>query len=72
MSLIRGTSLQGYGELVTELGGDVRALLDLAHLPAAAVGDHDSFISYRSVVTALEAAATATGAADFGRRLATR
>jgi len=31
MSLIRGTSLQGYGELVTELGGDVRALLDLAH-----------------------------------------
>lgn len=72
MSLIRGTALQGYAELVGELGGELPPLLDLAHLPAAAVGDHDSFISYRSVVTALEAAAAATGVDDFGRRLATR
>ncbi|WP_408898227.1 AraC family transcriptional regulator ligand-binding domain-containing protein [Nocardioides sp. R1-1] len=72
MSLIRGTSLQGLTELVEELGGELQPLLDLAHLPAAAVGDHDSFVSYRSVVTVLEAAAAATGADDFGRRLATR
>lgn len=72
MSLIRGTALQGYADLVAELGGELQPLLDLAHLPAAAVGDHDSFVSYRSVVTALEAAAAATGADDFGRRLATR
>ncbi|MDQ6523475.1 AraC family transcriptional regulator [Nocardioides sp. LHD-245] len=72
MSLIRGTSLQGFAELVAELGADLRPLLDLAHLPASAVGDHDSFVSYRSVVTVLEAAASATGSDDFGRRLATR
>lgn len=72
MSLIRGTALQGYAELVGELGGELDPLLDLARLPAAAIGDHDTFVSYRSVVTALEAAASATGADDFGRRLAMR
>ena len=45
MSLIRGTALQGYAELVDELGGDLQPLLDLAHLPAATIGDHDSFRS---------------------------
>ncbi|WP_170124602.1 AraC family transcriptional regulator [Nocardioides silvaticus] len=72
MSLIRGTSLQGFSELVVELGGDPEALLRDAHLPPAAIGDHDSFVSYRGVVTVLEAAAAATGAEDFGRRLALR
>ncbi|GAA3827718.1 AraC family transcriptional regulator [Nocardioides panacisoli] len=72
MSLIRGTSLQGFSELVEELGSDPGALLGQAHLPADVVGDHDSFIDYRSVAAVLEAAARATGAEDFGRRLATR
>lgn len=72
MSLVRGTSLQGFPELVAELGGDAEELLRQAHLPAAAVGDHDSFVSYRGVVAVLEAAAAATGAHDFGRRLALR
>lgn len=72
MSLVRGTSLQGFPELVRELGADPQPLLDLAHLPAAAIGDHDSFVSYRGVVTVLEAAALATGADDFGRRLGDR
>lgn len=72
MSLVRGTSLQGFPELVRELGGDPQALLDLAHLPAAAIGDHDSFVSYRGVVAVLEAAAALTGADDFGRRLGNR
>ena len=72
MSLIRGTSLQGLSELVDELGGDLPALLERAHLPPSAVGDHDSFVGYRSVVAVLEAAAAATGAEDFGRRLAMR
>jgi AraC-like DNA-binding protein len=72
MSLIRGTALQGFPELVADLGGDADALLALAHLPRAAVGDHDSFVSYRSVIAALEAAATATASPDFGRRLAMR
>lgn len=72
MSLIRGTALQGFDDLVRELGGDPATFLELAHLRPETVGDHDSFISYRSVVGVLEAAASATGAGDFGRRLATR
>src|SRR5690242_15310437 len=70
MSYIRGTSLLGFPELVRELGGDPTALLAAAHLPPDAVGDQDSFVNYRGVVAVLEAAATATGAGDFGRRLA--
>ena len=72
MSLIRGTSLQGFTELVEELGEDPLALLRAAHLRPEAVGDHDSFVSYRSVTAVLEAAARATGAGDFGRRLGAR
>lgn len=75
MSLIRGTSLLGFTELVEELGGApdlARDLLREAHLPVGSVGDHDSFVSYRGVVAVLELAAAATGADDFGRRLALR
>lgn len=72
MSLIRGTSLQGFVELTEELGVDPDPLLRAAHLPRAAIGDHDSFIGYRGVVAVLESAARATGADDFGRRLAQR
>ena len=72
MTTIRGTSLMGYQELIEELGGDPRAVLDEARIPAAAVGSHDEFIDYRRVIHALEGAAAATGAPDFGRRLALR
>lgn len=72
MSLIRGTALQGFTGLVDDLDGDPRALLEQAHLNPMAIGDHDSFISYRSVIHVLELAAAATGAGDFGRRLAMR
>lgn len=72
MSMVRGTSLQGFVELVDELGGDPGTLLALSRVPPTAVGDHESFIDYRHAVAALEAAASATGAGDFGRQLATR
>lgn len=72
MSLIRGTSLLGFVELTEELGGDTGELLERAHLPRDAVGDPDTFVSYRSVVAVLEAAAQAIGAGDFGRRLGAR
>src|SRR5690242_14735069 len=72
MSLVRGTSLLGFTELVTELGGNAHELLQLAHLRPSAIGDPDSFLGYRSVVAVLEGAARATGAGDFGRQLATR
>lgn len=72
MSLIRGTSLQGFVELVDELGGSPEELLARAHLARGSVGHHESFVDYRSVIHVLEAAATATGAGDFGRLLAQR
>ncbi|MEU5979799.1 AraC family transcriptional regulator ligand-binding domain-containing protein [Streptomyces sp. NPDC047315] len=72
MSLIRGTSLQGYSELVTALGADPGPLLAAAGIAAEAAGHHDRFVRYRSVVTAVEAAAVTTGAPDFGRLLALR
>ncbi|MFF0450542.1 AraC family transcriptional regulator [Streptomyces sp. NPDC004609] len=72
MSLIRGTSLQGYPELVRTLGTDPGPLLDAAGVPREAVGDPGTFIRYRSLVAAVESAAQATGARDFGRRLALR
>jgi len=72
MSLIRGSSLQGFPELVRELGGKPETLLDAAHVPIASVGNQDTFIDYRGVIVAVESAAVATSTPDFGRRLALR
>src|SRR5262245_44449872 len=70
MSYVRGSALQGFSELVDDLGADPWVLLDQADIPAAAVGSPDSLISTRSVVSVMESAASATAAPDFGRRLA--
>lgn len=72
MSFVRGTSLQGFLELVRELGTDPAPLLALSHIPVGAVGDQDSFVDYRSVITVLETAATVTATPGFGRQLALR
>jgi AraC-like DNA-binding protein len=72
MTLIRGTSLAGFPELVAELGGDAGALLKTVGMSANAVGDRTAFIDYVGVLRVLEGAARATGALDFGRRLAER
>lgn len=70
MTVIRGTSLLGYVELVRELGADPGPVLAEAGIALDAVGDHDQFLDHRRVIHALEGAAAATGAPDFGRRLA--
>ncbi|NYI77365.1 AraC family transcriptional regulator [Nocardioides panzhihuensis] len=72
MSLIRGTCLSGYPELVAELGGDPSRLLADAGLRIRDIGRNDVFISYVGVIAAVESAAASTGTADFGRRLASR
>lgn len=72
MSLIRGTSLLGFVDLVDELHGDPDRLLTAYQLDRNAVGNHDRFVSYRSVAGVLEAAAQATATGDFGRRLGSR
>jgi AraC-like DNA-binding protein len=70
MAFVRGSALQGFSELVDDLGADPWLLLDQADIEPTAVGDPDSLISTRSVVAVMESAASVTQAADFGRRLA--
>jgi AraC-like DNA-binding protein len=72
VSFIRGTALLGFPELVAELGYHAEPLLLAAGIDAAAVGNPDAFISYRSGIDLLESASETTMSPDFGRRLATR
>ena len=72
MSLIRGTALLGYPELVTGLGADADLLLRAAGVPIAHVGNPEAYLGYRNLITAVESAAKVTGTPDFGRLLARR
>jgi AraC-like DNA-binding protein len=72
MSLVRGTALSNYPGLVDELGGDPASLLRKTGIRAQDIGRYDVFVPARGVIEAVELAAVATGAADFGRRLALR
>ncbi|MGY4710256.1 AraC family transcriptional regulator [Mycolicibacterium sp. CBM1] len=70
MSIVRGTSLSNYPQLVARLGGDPVALLAAAGIDPACVGRQDVFVPLPRVAVAIESAATATDTPDFGRRLA--
>ena len=70
MSVVRGTSLSNFPQLVAQLGGDPTALLTTVGIDPDAVGRDDVFVPLPRVVTAIESAAGATRTADFGRRLA--
>ncbi|WP_325096609.1 AraC family transcriptional regulator [Mycolicibacterium vinylchloridicum] len=72
MSVVRGTALSGYSRLVEELGGDPVGLLRAAGIRPQDIGEHEIFLPYRSLIVAVELAATATRTPDFGRRLALR
>ncbi|MEQ6901511.1 AraC family transcriptional regulator [Nocardioides sp. YIM 152588] len=72
MSVIRGTCLLGFRDLVRELGADPDAILRRAGIRPADAGNQDVFLTYRSLSAAMEAAATGTGRPDFGRLLGTR
>ncbi|MBO1334514.1 AraC family transcriptional regulator [Streptomyces sp. VRA16 Mangrove soil] len=72
MSVIQGTGLLGYRELVSALGADPEPLLRHAGIDPDDVGNPDAFIPYVSHVRAVETAAAVTGTPDFGRRLALR
>lgn len=70
--LVRSDALRKYDELVTELGGDPRALLRDAHIPVAALRNADSHLPFRAMVELLERSAEVLGCKDFGLRLAER
>jgi len=72
MSVVRGTGMSGYLDLVAELGGDPHSLLRAAHIRRRDVGNYDAFIPLRAAIQAIESAADATVTPDFGRRLAQR
>lgn len=70
--MIRGTALTNFHQLVTELGGDSRALVTAAHIPYDDVGRHDRFLSLSNGARLLEDTAAALETPDFGRLLARR
>jgi AraC-like DNA-binding protein len=72
MSVIRGTALRGFPDLVTELGGDPDVLLSRAGIDRTDVGRFDAFFTYVALIHAVESAAAATRTPDFGRRLGAR
>ncbi|MFE7420340.1 AraC family transcriptional regulator [Rhodococcus sp. NPDC057529] len=72
MSVIRGTSLTGYPDLVAELGVDPGTLLRQVGIRPADIGRFDVFFAYAALIDAVELAATATATPDFGRRLGAR
>jgi AraC-like DNA-binding protein len=72
MSVVRGTALVNYPDLVEELGGDAGQLLRRAGIRRRDVGNFDVFVPLAGVVEALEGAAETTRTPDFGRRLARR
>ncbi|MGC5255935.1 AraC family transcriptional regulator [Gordonia sp. DT218] len=70
MSVIRGTGLTGYPELVRDLGADPEPLLLGAGVSPRDVARFDTFIPYLALIQAVESAAAVTRTPDFGRRLA--
>ncbi len=70
--MIRGTSLTGFPELVTELGADPDLLLSRAGIKRSDVGRFDAFFTYLALIHAVESAAAVTQTPAFGRLLGER
>lgn len=70
--VVRGSALNGFRELVTELGGAPDDLLQSAGIEPASAGRYEEYLPFRRVMELLEAAAESTGTPDLGRRLGRR
>jgi AraC-like DNA-binding protein len=68
-SLIRATTLWGYGELVTELGGEPERFRRRFRIPPGVENQEDAFISVDAYARMLEASAEDLHCPDFGLRL---
>lgn len=68
-SLIRATTLWGYGELVTQLGGNPDVFRERFRIPPAIENQEDTFISIDAYVRMLQASAEDLKCPDFGLRL---
>jgi AraC-like DNA-binding protein len=69
---IRSASLNGYPELALALGLDAGLMMRRAGLPRRCMDDPETQVSADAVAQLLEASAQASGAEDFGLRLASR
>jgi AraC-like DNA-binding protein len=70
VSLIRGTALFDFTDLVSRLGGDGRVLMRAHGVDPEAAGDYERLLSYHAVCSVLGAAAQELDCPDFGMRLA--
>ena len=70
MSVVRGTALSNYPQLVVELGGDPKPLLHSAGIRLQDIAEYGVFVPLRGAIQAVELAAEAMETPDFGRRLA--
>lgn len=68
--LVRSASLSGYPELARVLGLNVEAMLRQAGLPPRCLAHPDTLLRADAVHTLLQRSAEASGAEDFGLRLA--
>jgi AraC-like DNA-binding protein len=69
---VRSASLKGYPELAGALGLDAALMMRRAGLPRRCLDDPETQISADAVRQLLESSALASGAEDFGLRLASR
>jgi AraC-like DNA-binding protein len=72
IAMVQAQSLQGYRELVGDLGGSPTALLRRAGVNPAALNRLTAFISFEALTDLLERSATELRCPDFGLRLAER
>lgn len=69
-SLIRGTALLNYADLVRRLGGDPEPMLRARGIDPAATSDRDRFVSTTGVAAVIADAAERLQCPDFGLQLA--
>lgn len=67
--LVRASSLINIPELITELGGDPRPLMDEAAVSPHLVGDYNRFIPYSALTVLVGRASEELGLSDFGLRV---
>lgn len=71
-AMVQAQSLQGYRELVSDLGGNPTPLLRRAGVNPAALNRLTDFISFATLIGLLERSASELRCPDFGFRLAER
>lgn len=72
LDVILASSLDGYSELVRELGGDPEPILAASHLRSDLLGSTEAFVPFRSMARVIERAALELRCPDFSLRLAAR